>query len=97
MQKAKITLVQARGEIGHEVNLSKVVKLIDDAEFNEGFRGGRAEIEIYNEETAEKIGSVLLYASGRYMIVGCKSVEEVEAVDIAFQKLINMVEKVNND
>jgi len=84
-KKPKVYNVSARGDLGHSLDLIRVAQLITEADYNEGFKGGRVEIEIVEEET--KIGKIQVYSSGKYIII-CNNLADIYLADDIFCQLI---------
>ena len=90
MPEIELTIftVSAKGKLDNRVNLTEITKLIKGAVFNERFKGGRVEIKILDGE--EEIGTILLSASGSF-ILSCKDPEYLLP---AYNLFLNRIKRV---
>lgn len=77
--------VSAKNEVGKKIDLKEVVAAISNANYNEGFKGGRVEIKIYLGN--KKIGTIELYNSGKFNI-RARSEEDVFLASAEFIRML---------
>lgn len=90
--KFEIYSVYAKGDFEQKINLTEIVRLVPEAQFNENFKGGRVDIKLIDADTEEFIGKIQLFSSGKFMVSGVKSEEDAYTARDVLESLLQRIQ-----